>query len=265
MSDEAVVLTELREHTLIITINRPKASNSINADVHHALGAALERAENEPEIRAVVLTGAGEKVFCAGADLKALGAKGRDGVLPPENRHWGFAGMVDHPIGVPIIAAVQGSALGGGTELALASDLIVAAESASFGLPEVHRGLMAAAGGVFRLTQALPRHIAMELILTGEPMPAADALRWGLINRVVPQGEVLDAALALAERVAACAPLAVQASKRVACGIVDGTTPAERDSWALSEAEMAKVSSSADVVQGITAFMEKREPVWQAK
>ncbi|MGZ6816522.1 MAG: enoyl-CoA hydratase-related protein, partial [Mycobacteriaceae bacterium] len=173
--------------------------------------------------------------------------------------------MVDHPIGVPIIAAVNGTALGGGTELALASDLIVASDTASFGLPEVHRGLMAAAGGVFRLTQSLPKHIALELILTGEPMPAAEALRWGFVNRVVPQQDVLTTALELADKVAVGAPVAVQASKRVARGIVDGTTPAERDSWALSESEMAKVISSADVGEGITAFIEKRKPVWQAR
>ncbi len=265
MSDDQVVLSEQRGHTLLITINRPKASNSINAEVHQLIGEALERAESELDIRAVVLTGTGERVFCAGADLKALGAKGGEGVTPEATKHWGFAGMVDHPISVPIIAAVQGSALGGGTELALASDLIVAADTASFGLPEVHRGLMAAAGGVFRLTQALPKHIALELILTGEPMPAADALRWGFVNRVVPQAEVLDTALELAEKVAACAPVAVQASKRVARGIVDGTTPAERESWALSKSEMAKVTSSADVAEGIGAFIEKRQPVWQGR
>ena len=262
---EPVVLTEQRGRTLLITINRVKASNSINAEVHQLIGQALEHAEREPEIRAVVLTGAGERVFCAGADLKALGTQGGEGVLPADTKHWGFAGMVDHPIGVPIIAAVQGSALGGGTELALASDLIVAADTASFGLPEVHRGLMAAAGGVFRLTESLPKHVALELILTGEPMPAADALRWGFVNRVVPQAQVLDAALELAEKVAACAPVAVQASKRVARGIVDGSTPAERDAWALSEAEMATVTSSADVAEGIGAFIEKRQPVWQGR
>jgi len=141
----------------------------------------------------------------------------------------------------------------------------VAADTASFGLPEVHRGLMAAAGGVFRLTESLPKHVALELILTGEPMPAADALRWGFVNRVVPQAQVLDAALELAEKVAACAPVAVQASKRVARGIVDGSTPAERDAWALSEAEMATVTSSADVAEGIGAFIEKRQPVWQGR
>ena len=262
---DPVVLTEQRGHTLLITINREKAANSINAEVHQLIGQALDRADHETEIRAVVLTGAGDRVFCAGADLKALGTQGGEGVLPADTKHWGFAGMVDHPIGVPIIAAVQGSALGGGTELALASDLIVAADTASFGLPEVHRGLMAAAGGVFRLTQSLPKHVALELILTGEPMPAADALRWGFVNRVVAQAEVLDTALELAEKVAACAPVAVQASKRVARGIVDGTTPAERASWALSEAEMEKVTSSADVAEGIGAFLEKRQPVWQGR
>ena len=265
MTDEAAVLTEQRGHTLVVTINRPKASNSINAAVHQGIGEALERAESDPEIRAVVLTGSGERVFCAGADLKALGTLGGEGVMPSATKHWGFAGMVDHPIGVPIIAAVNGTALGGGTELALASDLIVASDTASFGLPEVHRRLMAAAGGVFRLTQSLPKHIALELILTGEPMPAAEALRWGFVNRVVPQQDVLKTALELADKVAVGAPVAVQSSKRVARGIVDGTTPAERDSWALSESEMAKVISSADVAEGITAFIEKRKPVWQAR
>ncbi|MGV8871249.1 MAG: enoyl-CoA hydratase-related protein [Rhodococcus sp. (in: high G+C Gram-positive bacteria)] len=260
-----VVLTETRGHTMVVTINRPKAANSINADVHNALGEAWELAQSTDDIRVVVLTGAGDTTFCAGADLKALGTLGPAGVTPPETAHWGFAGVVRHPITKPIIAAVNGNALGGGTELALASDVVVAADSSTFGLPEVKRGLIAGAGGVFRLTTAIPRAVAMELLLTGAPMSAQDALRWGLINRAVPQTDVLSTALALADNIAACAPLAVQASKTVARGIIDGAIPAEDQGWDLTENALAHLSTSADTVEGIMAFMQKREPIWSGK
>ena len=149
-----VVLTETRGHTLVVTINRPKAANSINADVHRGLGAAWELAQQTDDIRVVVLTGAGGNIFCAGADLKALGTSGPAGVTPPETAEWGFAGVVKHHISKPIICAVNGSALGGGTELALAGDLVVASDTSSFGLPEVKRGLIAGAGGVFQIGRA---------------------------------------------------------------------------------------------------------------
>ncbi|MFD3810517.1 enoyl-CoA hydratase/isomerase family protein [Rhodococcus sp. NPDC058639] len=262
---EPIVLVEQRDHTLIVTINRPKAANSINADVHRALGEAWERAADDRSVRAVVLTGAGDAVFCGGADLKALGTAGPDGVTPPETAHWGFAGIVKHHIAKPIIAAVNGTALGGGTELALASDLVVASDTAEFGLPEVHRGLIAGAGGVFRIGQAIPRAIAMELVLTGKPMSAADALRWGLVNRVVPQADVLTTALDLAAQIAAGAPLAVQASKTVARGIVDGHVSAEDHSWELTEKALARLTTSADTLEGVMAFMQKREPVWKGE
>ncbi|MEE2034812.1 enoyl-CoA hydratase-related protein [Rhodococcus chondri] len=262
---ESVVLVEQRNHTLIVTINRPKAANSINADVHRGLGEAWERAESDRDVRAVILTGAGESVFCGGADLKALGTAGPDGVTPPETAHWGFAGVVKHHISKPVIAAVNGTALGGGTELALASDLVVASETSEFGLPEVHRGLIAGAGGVFRIGQAVPRAIAMELILTGKPMSADDALRWGLVNRVVPRTDVLATALELAELVAAGAPLAVQSSKTVARGIIDGHIPAEDQAWELSEKALARLTTSADTLEGVMAFMQKRAPVWKGE
>jgi crotonobetainyl-CoA hydratase len=262
---EPVVLVEQRDHTLLVTINRPRAANSINADVHRGLGEAWERADTDKSVRAVVLIGAGDSVFCGGADLKALGTVGPDGVTPPETAHWGFAGVVKHHIRKPIIAAVNGTALGGGTELALASDLVVASDSAEFGLPEVHRGLIAGAGGVFRIGQAIPRAVAMELVLTGKPMSAQDALRWGLVNRVVPQTDVLSTALALAEDVAAGAPLAVQASKTVARGIVDGKIAAEEQSWALTDEALVRLTTSADTLEGVMAFMQKRAPVWKGE
>ncbi len=262
------VLTELRDHVLVVTLNRPEARNAVNAELSQGLGEALERAEHETDIRVVVLTGAGDKSFCAGADLKAI-SRG-EALSPPGTEHWGFAGFVKHPISKPVIAAVNATALGGGTELVLGSDLAVAAESAKFGLPEVRRGLFAAAGGVIRLPEQLPRKVAMHLILTGEPIDAQTALRWGLVNEVVPDGRVLDAAMDLAEVVAANAPLAVQASKRVATGrYADGERPNdlpyERDAWRASDEEIFALMASEDAIEGPTAFAEKREPVWKAK
>ena len=257
-------LTERRGNTLIITINRPDARNAVNAAVSIGLGDALQQAQDDPEIWAVVLTGAGEKSFCAGADLKAI-SRGEN-IFHPEHPEWGFAGCVQHFIDKPVIAAVNGTALGGGSELALASDLVVAQASARFGLPEVKRGLVAAAGGMFRIVDQLPRKVAMELLLTGEPISAEEALRWGLINQVVPDGEsVLDAALALAERITVNAPLAVQASKRVAAGADDGAITAEKDAWKRSNREMRVVFTSADAMEGPMAFAQKRAPVWKAR
>ncbi|CCQ16718.1 Short chain enoyl-CoA hydratase [Rhodococcus sp. AW25M09] len=260
-----VVLTETRGHTLLVTINRPEAANSINAEVHGELGRAWEHAQATDDIRVVVLTGAGHATFCAGADLKALGTAGPEGVTPRDTAHWGFAGVVKHHITKPIISAVNGSALGGGTELALAGDLVVAADTSTFGLPEVKRGLIAGAGGVFRLVQAIPRAIALELLLTGTALSAQDALRWGLVNRVVPQTDVLEAALEMADTIAACAPLAVQASKSVARGMVDGTVPTEAQGWELTEQALARLTTSQDTLEGIMAFLEKREPIWSGK
>ncbi len=206
-------LIERRGNVLLITINRPEARNAVNAAVSTAVGDALQEAQDDPEVRAVVITGAGES-FCAGADLKAISR--RENLFHPDHGDWGFAGYVQHYIDKPTIAAVNGTAFGGGTELALASDLVIAEERTRFGLPEVKRGLIAAAGGAFRIVDHLPRKVAMELLFTGEPMSSADALKWGMINQVVPDGTAVDAALALAERITCNAPLAVWASKRVA-------------------------------------------------
>ena len=256
-------LTERRGNTLIVTINRPDARNAVNQAVSIGVGDALQQAQDDPEIRAVVITGAGEKSFCAGADLKAI-SRGEN-IFHPDHPEWGFAGYVQHFIDKPIIAAVNGTALGGGTELALASDLVVAQSSAQFGLPEVKRGLIAAAGGVFRIVDQLPRKVAMRLLVTGEPISAEEAAGWGLINEVVPDGTVLQAALALAERITVNAPLAVQASKRVALGVDEGAITAESGPWKRSNREMRAVFSSEDAMEGPLAFAQKRAPVWKAR
>jgi crotonobetainyl-CoA hydratase len=256
-------LVERRDNVLVITINRPEARNAVNGAVSTAVGNALAQAQDDPDIRVVVITGAGDKSFCAGADLKAI-ARGEN-LYHPEHAEWRFAGYVRHFIDKPTIAAVNGTALGGGTELALASDLVVAKESATFGLPEVKRGLIAGAGGTFRIAEQLPRKVAMELLFTGEPMSAADALKWGLINQVVPDGTELDAALALAERITVNAPLAVQASKRVAYGADDGLIPDDEQGWVRSTREFTTLMKSEDAKEGPLAFAEKRQPVWKAR
>ncbi|CPR09304.1 enoyl-CoA hydratase, EchA1 [Mycobacterium bohemicum DSM 44277] len=257
------VLVERRGNVAVITINRPEASNAINAAVSVGVGDALEEAAHDPDVRAVVITGAGDRSFCAGADLKAIAR--RENLYHPDHGEWGFAGYVHHFIDKPTIAAVNGTALGGGSEIAMASDLVVAAESATFGLPEVKRGLIAAAGGVFRIMSHLPRKVAMELLMTGEPITASDACRWGLINQVVADGPVLDAALALAARVTVNAPLSVQASKRIAYGVDDGVVVDEEPGWERTVREMRTLIRSEDAREGPLAFAEKRQPVWKAR
>ena len=262
-ADQPAVLVERRGNVMVITINRPEARNAVNGAVSVGVGDALDEAQHDPEVRAVVITGAGDKSFCAGADLKAISR--RENLYHPDHGEWGFAGYVHHFIDKPTIAAVNGTAFGGGTELALASDLVVADERAQFGLPEVKRGLIAAAGGVFRIVQQLPRKVAMELLLTGEPITAADAFEWGLINQVVKAGTVLEAALALAARVTVNAPLSVQASKRIAYGVDDGVVTDEEAGWARTMNEMRDLLRSEDAKEGPLAFAEKREPVWKAR
>ena len=257
------VRRERRGNVLLVTIDRPEARNAVNGEVSTQLGDALHEADTDPELRVVVLTGAGDQSFCAGADLKAI-SRGED-IFPAENRQWGFAGMVQHYVSVPVIAAVNGTALGGGTEIGVASDLVVAADHATFGLPEVKRGLVAAAGGAFRLPEQLPHRIAMEMMLTGEPISARRAHELHLINRVVPAETLLDSALELAEVIAANAPLAVQASKRIALSIQDGARPGEVDKWRVNDTEMINVMTSEDAMEGPRAFAEKRAPVWKAR
>jgi crotonobetainyl-CoA hydratase len=261
--DAPAALIERRGDVLIITINRPEARNAINAAVSIAVGDALDAAQRNPDIWAVVVTGAGDKSFCAGADLKAL-SRGEN-IGHPDRPKWGFAGYVRHFIDKPTIAAVNGTALGGGTELALASDLVVAGESARFGLPEVKRGLIAAAGGAFRIVDQLPRKVALQMMFTGEPITSAEALKWGLINDVVPDGTELDAALALAQRITVNAPLAVQASKRVAVGADEGVITADEPGWSRTMREVVPLMATEDAKEGPLAFAQKRLPVWKAR
>nr|WP_170306078.1 enoyl-CoA hydratase-related protein [Mycolicibacter kumamotonensis] len=248
---------------MLITINRPEARNAINGAVSAGIGDALAQAQDDDDVRAVVLTGAGDKSFSAGADLKAIA--NRENIYHPEHPEWGFAGYVQHVIDKPTIAAVNGTALGGGTEIALASDLVVAEQRAQFGLPEVKRGLLAGAGGVFRIIDQLPRKIALELLYTGEPISAADAGRWGLVNRVVDDGGALQAALALAEQITGNAPLSVRATKRIAYGVEDGAIPGEAGDWARTGREFSALLKSEDAKEGPRAFAEKRAPVWKAR
>nr|WP_246386378.1 enoyl-CoA hydratase-related protein [Novosphingobium hassiacum] len=250
---------------MIVTINRPQARNAINLAVHMGIGEALEEAQADASVRAIVLTGSGDQAFCAGADLKAL-ARGEP--MRPENPDhiaWGFAGYVSHAVSKPTIAAVNGVALGGGTELTLASDLAVASETATFGLPEVKRGLCAGAGGAFRLAQQVSPKVAMEILLTGDPITAHRALELGLVNAVVPGHELLYKALELANRIAINAPLSVQASKRIALGIADGRIASDEPFWALSAKETAGLMQSDDTKEGSRAFVEKRAPHWTGR
>ena len=262
---DTTILTERRNHVLIVTINRPEARNAVNAAVHTGIGTALEEAENDPEIRVVVITGTGDKSVCAGADLVAL-SRG-ESLYPSDKAQqaWGFAGMVSHPISKPIIAAVNGFAFGGGCEIALMSDIIVAADHAQFGLPEVKVGLFAAAGGAFRLAQQLPRKLAMEYMLTGDPIPAPRAAEFGLVNHVVPLADLLPTAIALAEKIAANAPLSVQASKRVALGIDEGRIAADVPYWEHNTRERGVLMRSEDAREGPLAFAQKRKPEWKAR
>jgi len=259
------VLTERIDHTMLVTINRPEVRNCVNAHVHQGIGRALEEAEADPGIRSVILTGAGTDAFCAGADLKAV-SRG-ESLLPedPVERSWGFGGYAFHPISKPTIAAVNGMALGGGTEIVLASDLAVASTVATFGLTEVTWGLFASEGGVMRLPRQVPRKKALEMMLTGEPIDAAEALRLGLVNRVVDPDDVLNSALALAERINRNAPLAVAASKAVALGIAHGTVPEESTQRLLADHWQHIVRSSEDFREGPRAFAERRRPIWKGR
>ncbi len=263
-ADSDLVLVERVDNVMIITLNRPDARNAVNLPVQLAVGRALEEADQDADVAVVILTGAGDKSFCAGVDLKAL-ARGEQ--LRPDGareQNWGFAGYVNHQISKPTIAAVNGAALGGGTELVLASDLAIAVESATFGLPEVKRGIIAAAGGVFRIVDQLPPKKAMELVLTGGAIGSREALELGLVNSVVAQGGLLDAAMELAGRIAVNAPLAVQASKRVARGIAAGEVEREAASWQQARAELEVLMASEDAKEGARAFAEKRAPVWRS-
>lgn len=254
----AVVETERRDHILIITLNRPEARNAVNGEVAQGVEAAIDELENDRDLWVGIIASSGT-VFSAGADLKAVSA-GRGDELWTERG--GFAGLVKRERTKPLIAAANGAALAGGCEIVLACDMCVAAEEAIFGVPEVKRSLIPGAGGLFRLPRAVGPAVGMELMLTGDPIPAARAYELGLVNKVVPQAKLLDEALALAGRITANAPLAVQAAKKIT---ERALTDTDEQLWAASAKSMKEIAKTEDYKEGPKAFIEKRDPVWQAK
>ncbi|MBN3793535.1 crotonase/enoyl-CoA hydratase family protein [Burkholderia sp. Ac-20392] len=254
MSDE--LLVEYRDGIQILTINRPEARNACTKAIAEAIAAELDELERRDDLRAAIITGAGG-AFCSGMDLKGF-LKGERPSIPGR----GFAGITEAPPGKPLIAAVEGYALAGGFEVVLASDLVVASETARFGLPETKRGLVAAAGGLLRIQHQLPERIALELVLTGDMLDAKRAFEYGLVNRLTPPGDALAVAIELAGKIAANGPLAVAASKRV--------MRASRD-WSTAEMFVRQreitdpVFASRDAREGAAAFAEKRVPQWEGR
>jgi enoyl-CoA hydratase len=254
MADE--VLVEFEDRIALVTINRPAARNAINRAVSLGIAAALDELDARDDLTVGIITGAGG-TFSAGMDLKAF--------LAGENTRIqgkGFAGITQAPPRKPLIAAVEGWALAGGCEVVLACDLIVAAEDAKFGIPEVKRGLVAAAGGLTRLPRRIPAGIAMELALTGDPLPAVDAHRLGLVNKLTAPGGALDGARELAAKIAANGPLAVAVAKQIITEQHDWDMD---ESWDLQEPLTSMVLASNDAREGASAFTEKRTPKWTGR
>jgi enoyl-CoA hydratase len=254
MSDSEAVLTERRENVLLITINRPEVRNAVNAAVAEGIAGALDQLDGDDTLSVGILTGAGG-YFCAGMDLGAF-VKGES----PWFGDRGFAGIAQRSARKPLIAAIEGFAVAGGMEIALACDLIVAARGAKLGIPEAKRSLVAAGGALLRLPRRMPYHVVMELALTGDPLPAERFHEFGVVNRIAEPGGAVDAALELADSVAKNAPLALIASKRIL---------QEQFDWSSTEmferqgAISGPVFASEDAKEGAAAFKEKREPRWQ--
>src|SRR6185369_4245180 len=250
------VLVDISDGIQTITINRPEARNAMTLAAATTIAAALDELDSRDDLRIGILTGAGGN-FCAGMDLKGF-LRGERPSLPGR----GFGGLTRKPPRKPLIAAVEGYALAGGFELVMACDLVVASESAQFGIPEVKRGLAAAAGGLVRLPRQLLYRIALELALTGDMFPARRAYEYGLVNRLVTPGEASAEARKLAQTIAANGPLSVAASKRV---IVESQDWSSAEVWDKQAALTEHVFTSADAREGSAAFAEKRKPVWQGK
>jgi enoyl-CoA hydratase len=256
MNDEQAVLTERRGRVLLITINRPDQRNAINGAVANGIAAALDELDADGELSVGVLTGAG-KGFSAGMDLKAFVA----GESPYVGDR-GFAGITQRAAAKPLIAAIEGFAVAGGLEVALSCDLIVASRGARLGIPEVKRSLVAAGGALLRLPRVLPRTIALELALTGDPIDSERAHALGLVNRLAEPGQAVEAALELADAIAPNGPLALAATKRVLNESVDWP---ESEFFARQGEIAGPVMASEDAREGAKAFAEKRAPVWQGR
>ncbi len=254
MSDE--VLVDVADGIMTVTLNRPEAKNAANRALAEGVAAAMDELDSNDDIRVAILTGSGG-TFCSGMDLKAFVS----GELPMvEGR--GFAGITEAPPQKPLIAAVEGFALAGGLELMISCDLVVAADNAKFGIPEVKRGLAAAGGGLVRLPRQIPQRLAMEMALTGDFYDAERAADMGLINQVVPAGTALQGARDLAAKICANGPLAVRLSKKV---MVDSADWSTEEMWAKQQEIVNPVFSSQDAIEGSTAFAEKRAPNWTGK
>ena len=259
MSDK--VLYEVQGRVGVITLNRPDARNAVNGDVASGMEAAIDQLENDPEVWVGILRanseGQAKPVFCAGADLKAINSGSAGGL---NTERGGFAGFVYRERTKPIIVAVDGLATAGGCEIVLAADLVVATTRSSFGLAEVKRNLIAGAGGLFRLPRAIGQAAAMEMILTGEPLPAPRAYELGLVSRLVEPGQAFDEAMKLAAQIALAAPMAVAESRKVvlAAAYADDETLKK-----MTNRAMATVMASEDIKEGLVAFIEKRAPEWK--
>jgi enoyl-CoA hydratase len=256
MSEPNAVLTERRGRVLVVTLNRPDQRNAVNAAVAGGIAAAMDELDDSAELSIGVLTGAG-KGFCAGMDLKAF-VTGES----PYAGDRGFAGITRRAAAKPLIAAIEGFAVAGGLEVALACDLIVAARGARLGIPEVKRSLVAAGGGLLRLPRMLPRNVAMELALTGDPIDAERAHELGLVNRLAEPGAALETALELAAQIAQNGPLALAVSKRILNESVDWP---DSEFFDRQDAIAGPVMASEDAREGATAFAEKRTPVWKGR
>lgn len=254
------IIFEIINQVAIITFNRPELHNAVNSRVCKEVGDALEIVANEKELRVAIITGAGTRAFCAGADLKAVAA-GEFGSREQAGK-WGFAGICDHYINKPIIAAVNGYALGGGTEIALASDIVVASESATFALTEVTFGLVAGAGGILRLSRQIPTKIAARMIFQGNSIAAQEAARWGLVNEVVPPSDLMPVALEIADAIAANAPMAVRFSKEVMYRGLDAPLDFPPEARAINQHYVDRIVESEDAKEGARAFSERRKPKW---
>ncbi|HSO94676.1 MAG TPA: enoyl-CoA hydratase-related protein [Acidimicrobiia bacterium] len=252
---EPILERERHGRIELLRLNRPGARNAMSPELSAAIEAGLDDVETDREVTAVVITGAGP-VFCAGADLKVV-SRGEGQRIMTERG--GFGGLVQRDFPKPVIAAVNGLAVAGGFELVLACDLVVAAEDAGFGLPEVSRGLLAAAGGPIRLAKRVPLAVALEVGMTGDPLSAARAYELGLVNRVVPAAELVEVAIGLAERIGRNSPTAVRVTRQLIRAAVEAP---EAEGWRLTARGAGEVMASGDAIEGSTAFVEKREPVW---
>ena len=256
MSEQSPVIVDVENGIMTITLNRPEAKNAVNKALAEGLAAAIDRLESDPELYVAIVTGAGG-TFCSGMDLKGF-VRGESPMI--EGR--GFAGLCEYRCAKPLIAAVEGYALAGGFEVAISCDLIVASDASKFGIPEVKRGLAAAAGGLVKLPKQIPMRIAKEWALTGDFVPASRAYELGLINQVVAAGTALEAAKVLAAKIAANGPLAVAKSKEVVDSAQDWTSDVM---FANQNKIVAAVMRSEDAIEGATAFAEKRAPVWKGR